>query len=164
MATAEQHLSSCNDESIPDASRMHIGIVVSEWNSAITSKMLEGAINTLQKYGVLPENRPVFRVPGSFELTFGAQQVAKYGDVDAVIVLGCVIRGETSHFDYVCQGVTEGVARLNATQDIPVIFGVLTTENRQQADDRSGGKFGNKGDESAITAIKMINFIWSLKK
>ena len=164
MATAEQHLSTYDGNTIPDASRMRIGIVVSEWNSAVTSKMLIGACNTLQKHGILPENMPVFRVPGSFELTFGAQQVAKYGDVDAVIVLGCVIRGGTPHFNYVCQGVTEGVTKLNATQDIPVIFGVLTTENRQQADDRSGGKFGNKGDESAITAIKIINFIWSLKK
>jgi len=164
MATAEQHLSSYNSDTIPDASRMRIGIIVSEWNSLVTSKLREGACCTLQKHGVIPENMPVYYVPGSFELTFGAQQVAKYGDVDAVIVLGCVIRGETPHFNYVCQSVTEGVTRLNATQDIPVIFGVLTTENRQQADDRSGGKFGNKGDESAITAIKMINFIWNLKK
>ena len=164
MATAEQHLSTYDYDTIPDASKMRIGIVVSEWNSAVTSKMLEGASKTLQKHGVSPENIPVFHVPGSFELVFGAQQVAKYGDVNAVIVLGCVVRGETPHFDYVCQGVTEGVSRLNATQDIPVIFGVLTTENRQQANDRAGGKFGNKGDESAITAIKMINFIWNLKK
>ena len=164
MATAEQHLSTYSSDTVPDASRMRIGIVVSEWNNAVTSKMLEGACNTLQKHGVVPENMPVFRVPGSFELTFGAQQVAKYGDVDAVIVLGCVIQGETPHFNYVCQGVTEGVTRLNATQDIPVIFGVLTTKNKQQADDRAGGKFGNKGDETAITAIKMIDFICRLKK
>jgi len=164
MATAEQHLSTYNSDTVPDASKMRIGIVVSEWNGSVTSQMLEGASITLQKHGVLPENMPIFHVPGSFELTFGAQQMAKYGDVDAVIVLGCVIRGETPHFDYVCQGVTEGVTRLNATQDIPVIFGVLTTENKQQADDRSRGKFGNKGDEAAITAIKMINFICKLKK
>ena len=164
MATAEQHLSTYNSESIPDASRMRIGIVVSEWNAPVTSKLLEGACNTLQKYGVSPENMPIFHVPGSFELTFGAQQVAKYGDVDAVIVLGCVIRGETPHFDYISQGVTQGITKLNATQDIPVIFGVLTTENRQQSEDRSGGKYGNKGDEAAITAIKMIDFICTLKK
>ena len=164
MATIDR-LSPSNDcEPIPDASKMRIGIVVSGWNSAITGKLLEGACNTLQKHGVMPDNRPVFNVPGSFELTYGAQQIAKYGDVDAVIVLGCVIRGETSHFNYVCKGVTEGITRLNATQDIPVIFGVLTTENRQQADDRSGGKYGNKGEESAITAIKMIDFICKLKK
>ena len=164
MATINQHLSKCSSDVIPDASGMRIGIVISEWNDAITEKMLKGAINTLQKHGVFSEHIPVFRVPGSFELTFGAQQVAKYGDVDAVIVIGCVIRGETPHFDYVCKSVTEGVTRLNAGQDIPIIFGVLTTENQQQAADRSGGKHGNKGDEAAVTAIKMIDFICKLKK
>jgi 6,7-dimethyl-8-ribityllumazine synthase len=164
MATAEQHLSTNNGEPIPNASKMRIGIVVSEWNRPVTGNMLEGASNTLRKHGVLPDNMPVFHVPGSFELVFGAHQVAKYGDVDAVIVIGCVIRGETPHFDYVCKGVTEGVAQLNATQDIPVIFGLLTTDDKQQAEDRAGGKFGNKGNESAITAIKMIDFICKLKK
>jgi len=164
MATADHSLSQANSTFVPDASRMRIGVVVSEWNRTITENLLGGACDTLRKHGVSPENMPVFRVPGSFELTFGAQQIAKYGDVDAVIVLGCVIRGETSHFDYVCKGVTEGVTRLNASQDIPVIFGVLTTENIQQAADRAGGKYGNKGEESAITAIKMIDFICKLKK
>jgi 6,7-dimethyl-8-ribityllumazine synthase len=163
MATTNHSLS-LNNSIIPDASKMRIGIVVSEWNSAITQKMLDGACRTLQKHGVTLENILVYQVPGSFELTFGAQQIAKYREIDAVIVLGCVIRGETSHFDYVCKGVTEGVTRLNATQDIPVIFGVLTTENKQQADDRAGGKYGNKGEESAVTAIKMIDFICKLKK
>ena len=149
---------------MPDASKMRIGIVVSEWNGMITEKLLEGACNSLLKHGVTPDNMPVYRVPGSFELTFGAQQLTKYGDVDAVIVLGCVIRGETPHFDYVCKGVTEGVTMLNFSQGIPVIFGVLTTENKRQADDRAGGKYGNKGEESAITAIKMIDFICKLKK
>ena len=164
MATAEQPFSSDFCKAIPDASKIRIGIVVSEWNKPITEKLLEGAVNTLQKQGVLPENMPIFHVPGSFELTFGAQQVAKYGDVDAVIVLGCVIRGETPHFDYISQGVTQGITKLNVSQDIPVIFGVLTTENKQQADDRAGGKYGNKGDEAAITAIKIIDFICKLKK
>jgi 6,7-dimethyl-8-ribityllumazine synthase len=164
MATAEQHLSTYDSETIPDASKMRIGIVVSDWNHSVTEKLLEGATNTLRKHGILSDNMPVFHVPGSFELTFGAQQVAKYGDVDAVIILGCVIRGETPHFDYVCQSATCGVTKLNATQDIPVIFGLLTTDNKQQADERAGGKFGNKGDESAITAIKMLDFICNLKK
>lgn len=164
MATAYQNLSSYDFNSVPDASKMRVGIVVSEWNTPITEKLLEGACNTLERHGVSPDNIPVFRVPGSFELTFGAQQVAKYSDVDAVIVLGCVVRGDTPHFDYVCEGVTEGVTRLNSTQDTPVIFGLLTTENMQQAEDRAGGKLGNKGDESAITAIKMIDFICKLKK
>ena len=164
MATTDQSISSKKSEPLSDATKMRIGIVVSEWNSAITEKLLEGACSVLQKQGISPENMPVYRVPGSFELTFGAQQIAKYGDVDAVIVLGCVIRGETSHYESVCKGVTEGVTKLNATQDIPVIFGVLTTENKQQADERAGGKYGNKGEESAITAIKMIDFICKLKK
>ena len=164
MATSEQHLSTYDADSVPEASKMRIGIIVSEWNSLITIKMLKGACNTLQKHGVAFENILVYHVPGSFELIFGAQQVIKYGEVDAVIVLGCVIRGETPHFDYVCNGVTKGVALLNATQDIPVIFGVLTTENKMQADDRSGGKFGNKGDEVAITAIKMVDFFCKIKR
>ena len=149
---------------VPDASKMRIGIVVSEWNIEVTEKLLEGACRLLQKHGVLQENMPIYRVPGSFELTFGAQQIIKCGDIDAVIVLGCVIRGETSHFDYVCKSVTEGVTQINATQDIPVIFGVLTTDNKLQADERAGGQYGNKGEESAITAIKMIDFICKLKK
>jgi len=164
MATAEHLLSTSGSEPIPNASKMRIGLVASEWNRPITDKMLQGACDTLRKHGISPENMPIFRVPGSFELTFGAQQVAKYGDIDAVIVIGCVIKGETPHFDYVCKGVTEGVTQLNATQDIPIIFSVLTTENQQQAEDRAGGKFGNKGDEAAITAIKMIDFICNLKK
>jgi 6,7-dimethyl-8-ribityllumazine synthase len=165
MTTANQpSLRYDANSAVLDASGLRVGIIVSEWNSRITDKMLTGACNALVQHGVLQENIPVFYVPGSFELTFGAQQVAKYGDVDAVIVIGCVIRGETPHFDYVCKGVTEGVARLNATQDIPVIFSVLTTENQQQAEDRAGGKYGNKGEEGAITAIKMIDFICRLKK
>jgi 6,7-dimethyl-8-ribityllumazine synthase len=164
MVTANQHLSTYDSNASPNASKMRVGIIVSEWNSDITAKLTEGACNTLQKHGVSPENIPVFYVPGSFELTYGAQQVAKYSDIDAIIVLGCVIRGDTPHFDYVCKGVTEGITRLNSTQDIPVIFGLLTTDDKQQAEDRAGGKFGNKGDESAITAIKMIDFICRLKK
>ena len=164
MATAYQNLSTYDFNSVPDASGMKVGIVVSEWNSVITEKLLEGACNTLEKHGVSHDDIRIFRVPGSFELTFGAQQVAKYCDVDAVIILGCVVKGDTPHFDYVCKGVTDGIARLNATQDTPVIFGLLTTENMLQAEERAGGKFGNKGDESAITAIKMIDFICKLKK
>ena len=164
MATAYQNLSSYDFNSVPNASGMRLGIVVSEWNKAITEKLLEGVCNTLEKHGVANDNIHVFRVPGSFELTFGAQQVAKYSEVDAVIILGCVVKGDTPHVDYVCEGVTEGVSTLNATQDIPVIFGLLTTDNMQQAEDRAGGKHGNKGDESAITAIKMIDFICKLKK
>lgn len=158
MATAYQNLSDYNFDSVPDASNMAIGIVVAEWNTNITEKLLEGACNTLEKHGVKPANITVKRVPGSFELTFGAKRMAESKDLDAVIILGCVVRGDTPHFDYVCSGVTQGITELNLMYDIPFIFGLLTTDTMQQSEDRAGGKHGNKGDEAAITAIKMIDF------
>ena len=121
-------------------------------------------VNTLKKHGAKTENILVKTVPGSFELTFGANQMMENCDVDAIIIIGCVIKGDTPHFDYVCMGVTQGVAQLNATGDIPVIYGLITTNTMEQAEDRAGGKLGNKGDECAITAIKMIDFVWSLNK
>ena len=130
----------------------------SEWNQEITSALLDGAVTTLQKHGTLPENIHVKTVPGSFELVYGAQQMTKNDGFDALIILGAVIRGETPHFDYICQGVTYGIAHLNATQNIPVIYGLLTTDTLQQAKDRSGGRLGNKGDECAVDAIKMAKF------
>ncbi|MDR3251861.1 MAG: 6,7-dimethyl-8-ribityllumazine synthase [Tannerella sp.] len=151
-------------DSVPDTSDMRFGIVVSDWNRVITGKLLEGAIDTLMKHGVLADDIEVFHVPGSFELIYGARQVIDQVDIDAVIVLGCVVRGGTPHFDYVCQGVTEGIANLNATQDIPVIFGLLTTDNMEQAYERAGGSLGNKGEEFAISAIKMIDFFCNLEK
>lgn len=157
MATALHNLSKYNKESIPDASNMCFGIVVAEWNSAITNALLDGAVTTLEKHGALPENIHVKKVPGSFELIYGAHQMVLHG-YDAVIILGCVIRGETPHFDYICQGVTYGIAHLNTTSEIPIIYGLLTTNDLQQAKDRSGGKLGNKGDECAIDAIKMAKF------
>ena len=157
MATALHNLSKYNKESIPDASNMCFGIVVAEWNSDITSALLDGAVTTLEKHGALPENIHVKKVPGSFELIYGAHQMVLHG-YDAVIILGCVIRGETPHFDYICQGVTYGIAHLNTTSEIPIIYGLLTTNDLQQAKDRSGGKLGNKGDECAIDAIKMAKF------
>lgn len=157
MATALHNLSKYNKESIPDASNMCFGIVVAEWNSDITNALLNGAVNTLEKHGALPENIHVKKVPGSFELIYGAHQMVLHG-YDAVIILGCVIRGETPHFDYICQGVTYGIAHLNTTSEIPIIYGLLTTNDLQQAIDRSGGKLGNKGDECAIDAIKMAKF------
>lgn len=157
MATALHNLSKYNKESIPDASNMCFGIVVAEWNSDITNELLDGAVNTLEKHGALPENIHVKKVPGSFELIYGAHQMVLHG-YDAVIILGCVIRGETPHFDYICQGVTYGIAHLNTTSEIPIIYGLLTTNDLQQAIDRSGGKLGNKGDECAIDAIKMAKF------
>jgi 6,7-dimethyl-8-ribityllumazine synthase len=158
MATAYQNLSSYDFNSVPDASGMTVGIVVAEWNKAITEKLLIGACDTLERHNVKPENIIVKRVPGSFELTYGAKKMAESASVDAVIVLGCVVRGDTPHFDYVCSGVTQGITELNLMYDIPFIFGLLTTDNMQQAEDRAGGKYGNKGDEAAVTAIKMINF------
>ncbi len=154
-----------------------IGIVVSEWNSDITKKLYQGAYETLLKLGVKKERIIKKDVPGTFELTFGAKYLYKkvyklynryYGasinqSFDSIIVLGVVIRGETSHFDYVCSGVTQGITSLNLIGGIPVIFGVLTTDTKQQALDRAGGKLGNKGEEAAITAIKMINFIKSIR-
>ncbi len=149
------NLSSYDHKSVPDAKKMRFGIVVSDWNNEVTWSLLEGAINTLKKHGATDKNIVVSHVPGSFELTLGAQFLAEYDDLDAVICLGCVIQGETPHFTYICQGVTQGITQLNMEYNIPFIFGVLTTITHQQAVDRAGGKLGNKGDEAAITAIKM---------
>ena len=164
MATAYHNLSEYDFNSIPDATEMKFGIVVSEWNFNITGKLLEGAINTLKRHGVGEENIQVKTVPGSFELVFGANQLMEFSNIDAVIAIGCVVRGDTPHFDYVCMGATQGIAQLNATGNIPVIYGLITTNTMEQAEDRAGGKLGNKGDECAITAIKMIDFAWSLQK
>lgn len=158
MATELHNLSGYDATKVPDASNMCFGIVVSEWNPEVTGAMLDGTVNTLQKHGTIPENIHIKSVPGSFELVYGAHQMCLNGGYDAVIVLGCVIRGETPHFDYICQGVSFGITRLNYTSEIPVIFGLLTTENLQQAKDRSGGRLGNKGDECAVVAIKMAKF------
>ena len=155
MATALRNLSSYDATKVPDASNMCFGIVVSEWNPEITGALLEGAVNTLERHGAIPENIHVKTVPGSFELIYGAHQMVLNGGYDALIVLGSVIKGDTPHFDYICQGVTTGIARLNTTSEIPIIYGLLTTDKLQQALDRAGGKLGNKGDECAVDAIKM---------
>jgi 6,7-dimethyl-8-ribityllumazine synthase len=148
-------LSAYDPENIPDAGGFRFGIVVSDWNKKITWSLLKGAVNTLHKHGATEGNIIVRHVPGSFELTAGAQFLAEYEDPDAIICLGCVIQGETPHFTYICQGVTHGITQLNLDYNIPFIFGVLTTLDEQQAADRAGGKHGNKGDEAAVTAIKM---------
>jgi len=158
MSTFLHNLSDYDFSKVPDASNMCFGIVVAEWNVEITGAMLDGAIKTLEKHGTLPENIHVKTVPGSFELIYGAHQMVLNGGYDAVIILGCVIKGATPHFNYICQGVSNGIARLNSTSEIPVIFGLLTTNDLQQAEDRSGGKLGNKGDECAVDAIKMAKF------
>lgn len=155
MATKD--LSNYDAEMVPDASEMIFGIVVAEWNPEITSALARGAIDTLIKHGAKENNVRLKYVPGSFELPLGAQYFAEHENVDAVIVLGCVIQGETRHFDYICSGVTQGIMDLNLKYNKPFIFGLLTTLNQQQAIDRAGGKHGNKGDEAAVTAIKMVS-------
>jgi len=150
-----KNLSAYDPELVPDAGEMRFGIVVSDWNREVTWSLCDGAVKTLKKHGAKGNNIIIKHVPGSFELTLGAQFLAEYDDLDAIICLGCVIQGETPHFTYICQGVTQGITQLNLEYNIPFIFGVLTTLNQQQATDRAGGKLGNKGDEAAVTAIKM---------
>lgn len=156
MATANFNLSVYNTSEVPLGSVYTIALVVSEWNTKITEPLFEGAYGTLIKHGVLVSNISRINVPGSFELIYGAKHAQNQG-VDAVIVIGSVIQGETKHFDFVCQGVTQGIKDLNIQSDIPVIFCVLTDNNLQQALDRSGGKHGNKGVEAAIAALKMAS-------
>jgi 6,7-dimethyl-8-ribityllumazine synthase len=164
MATANKNLSEYNPESIPDASLFKFGIIVSEWNHEVTGALLEGARHTLLKHGAKPEHIYISRVPGSFELTLGAQLMAVNRKLDAVLCLGCVIQGETPHFQFICQSVTQGITQLNISHNIPFVFGVLTTQNIQQALDRAGGRHGNKGDEAAVTAIKMACLKRELEK
>lgn len=166
MATAGKDLSHYDKNTLPDATAMRIGIVVSEWNDDITEELYKGALDTLLDCGVLEGNIHRWNVPGSFELIYGCRQMQgstfpvmhrrTKKHLDAVIAIGSVIRGETAHFDFVCQGVTQGIKDLNLNKTrIPVIFCVLTDDNHQQSVDRSGGKHGNKGSEAAIAAIKM---------
>jgi 6,7-dimethyl-8-ribityllumazine synthase len=153
---ATQNLSTYDINSVPDARGMRFGLVVAEWNAKVTNALAQGAVDTLIKHGTLEGDLIVKHVPGTFELPLGGQFMAEYTDVDAVILIGCVIQGETRHFDFICQGVTQGTIDLNLKYNKPFIFGVLTTDNEQQALDRAGGRLGNKGDEAAVTAIKMV--------
>lgn len=159
-----KNLSVYNPDIIPSAAEMRFGIVVSDWNMEVTMALLGGAVKTLKKHGAKDKNIVVKHVPGSFELTLGAQFLAEYDDLDAVICLGCVIQGETPHFTYICQGVTQGITQLNLEYNLPFIFGILTTNNQQQAVDRAGGIHGNKGDEAAVTAIKMAALQHEIEK
>ena len=156
MATTYNNLSDFNKDSLPDSSSMKIGIVVSKWNNKITDGLYNGAFTTLIESGVSENNIEKIEVPGSFELIFGAKVLSRK-DVDAIICLGSVIQGETKHFDYVCQAVSNGIKDLNISLNIPVIFGVLTDNTMEQAVNRSGGKYGNKGVEAAVTAINMVH-------
>lgn len=154
MATT--NLSEYDFSKVPDARNMKFGIVVSEWNYEITGALKKGAIDSLKRHGVNEGNIIVAHVPGSFELPLGGQLLMENHQPDAVLLLGCVIQGETRHFDFICQGVAKGTVDLNLKYNKAFIFGLLTTENFDQAKARAGGKHGNKGDEAAITAIKMV--------
>ncbi|HCP41835.1 MAG TPA: 6,7-dimethyl-8-ribityllumazine synthase [Cryomorphaceae bacterium] len=156
MATAHQHLGSSNNEQVPSGEGKLVAIVRAEWNHQITSGLAEGAKKTLLQHGVAPEGILEIDVPGAVELTFGAKSVLDAHDPDSVIVIGCVIQGETKHFDYVCQSVTYGITELNLSYNAPTIFCVLTDNTIEQSRDRSGGKYGNKGVEAAIAALKIM--------
>lgn len=156
MSSAHKNLS---EFSTADLTAIHdkvFAIVVAEWNTEVTGALYAGAVNTLLANGAVSENILTVSVPGSFELSLGAQKMAQKEQVDAVICLGCVIQGETRHFDFICQAVADGITNVSLKYDKPVVFGVLTPNNQAQAMDRAGGKHGNKGDEAAITAIKML--------
>ena len=148
---------------LPRIEDLDVAIVVAEWNGHITGALRDGAVNTLKEYGLKDEDVACYDVPGAVELTFAASQLIEASMYDAVIVFGCVVRGGTPHFDYVCQSVTQGVTALNADCDTPVIFGVLTVDTEQDALDRAGGVLGNKGAEAAEAAIKMAAFVGQVK-
>lgn len=156
MATANKNLSDYDKTKLPNAKDFRFGIVVSEWNDKITNGLFQGAFDTLIDCGALPEHIIRWDVPGSFELVFGSKKMIETQQVDVVIAIGCVIKGETMHFEFVCEGVTQGVKDLNLKYDIPTIFCVLTDNNEQQSIDRSGGIHGNKGTEAAVAALKML--------
>jgi len=153
-------LSKYDANQLPNADvlgRQRYAIVVADWNSEITYAMAQGAVDTFRRHGVPEDQIDIMHVPGAVELTYGAARIMREERIDAIVVIGCVIQGDTPHFDYVCQSVTQGVATLNAQGKVPVIFSVLTVLNRQQALDRCGGRLGNKGIEGAVTAIRMAN-------
>jgi len=156
MATQLKNLSDFSHTTVPDGSPYHFAIAVAEWNAEVTGALYNGALATLQQHGVKEENIISVAVPGSFELTAAAEILLnKHPQLDGVICLGCVIQGDTKHFDFICDAVAQGITQVGIKHSKPVIFGVLTTNDQQQAIDRAGGKHGNKGDEAAITAIKM---------
>lgn len=155
MATALSNLSAYNSDAVPDGTSFTVHLVVSQWNDNITSSLQDGAVTTLLKHKVQESNIKVWNVPGSFELIYGAKKAQSYNP-DAVIVIGSVIQGQTKHFDFVCEAVSQGIKDLNVHSEVPVIFCVLTDNTLEQAQDRSGGKHGNKGVEAAVAALQMI--------
>ncbi|RXK49607.1 6,7-dimethyl-8-ribityllumazine synthase [Aquirufa rosea] len=156
MSSQHKNLSEFSTDCLPQIQNKQFAVVVSEWNTEVTEALYQGCINTLLIYGARKENIHRVQVPGSFELSLGAQKQAQKPEIDAVICLGCVIQGETRHFDFICDAVAKGITDVSLKYDKPVIFGVLTPNSQEQAMDRAGGKHGNKGDEAAITAIKML--------
>ena len=156
MSTENSNLSNFDSSTVPSGDSLTIGLVVSKWNEKITESLFNGAYTTLTEFGVKANNIKRIDVPGSFELVFGSKKMIQ-AKVDVVIAIGCVIKGETEHFDYICQSVSKGIIDLNINFDTPVVFCVLTDNNIQQSIDRSGGKHGNKGVEAAITALKLAN-------
>ncbi len=155
MASSLKNLSAYNDQNMPDASKYSFGIVVSDWNTEITHALYEGCYDTLIKHGAKPEDIHTLQVPGTFELPTGARILAQSKNPTAVICIGCVIKGETSHNEYINHSVAQGLVNMSAFTSKPFIFGVLTPNDMQQALDRAGGKYGNKGVEAAVTAIRM---------
>ena len=158
MASSLKNLSEYSQKNLTDISQKRFAVVVAEWNEEVTGALLNGALATLQKEGAVENNIVVKTVPGSYELSLGAQWMAQDPKIDAVICIGCIIQGETRHFDFIAQAVAQGITDVSLKYNKPVIFGVLTPDTQQQALDRAGGKHGNKGDEAAITAIKMLGF------
>ncbi len=156
MSSAQHNLSSFDPDNLPNLPNAVIGIVVAEWHSEITNALLNGALEALELAKVKPENIHVFKVPGTYELPYGAVKTIDKHQPDAVVCLGCVIQGETRHFDFICNAVANGLMQLNIQYKIPVTFGVLTTDNLEQAQNRSGGKHGNKGFEAGLTALKSM--------
>lgn len=164
MATALRNLSEYNKDFVPNGADFKVGIVVSEWNDSITLNLLKGAKDTLLENGVREENILVRFVPGAFELPLGAQLMCELTDVDGVIAIGVVIQGETKHFDFICDGATQGIKDVNLKYNTPVAFCLLTDNNIQQSIDRSGGIHGNKGVECAVACLKMIDLKKHLRK
>ncbi len=163
MATKNKNLSEFDPKKVPSGRGKKIGIVVSEWNEEITEGLKKGAVDALLTCGTYERDILVEYVPGTFELPLGAQFLLESKDVDAVICIGCVVRGETAHFDYVCQGATQGIQDVNLHYNKPVMFCVLTDDNIEQSRARSGGKLGNKGTEAAVGALKMLGLQGRLK-
>ena len=157
MASELKNLSDYSTSGIPDVSNNTFALVVAEWNEEVTNSLYSGAYETLLKHGVKKENICKVDVPGSFELTFSAQKMAEKENIDAVICIGCVIQGETKHNDYINHAVAQGLTNVSIKYNKPVIFGVLTPDTDQQALDRAGGKYGNKGEEAAVAALEMID-------